>query len=210
MIDLLVVDDHTIFRAGLARLVSDEPDIRVTGEAADGNTALAMIRSHRYGVVLLDINMGARSGLDTLAAIRTEQPRLPVIMLSMYVEAQYARLALRSRANAYLSKDVGPDELLRAIRFVAGGGVYVTPALKLDTWRQAPALGDAPPHRALSPREMQVMLKIARGVPLTEIGVQMCVSVKTVGTHRTHILDKLGVSSNAELVQYAMRHGLVD
>lgn len=210
MIDLLVVDDHTIFRAGLARLVSDEPDIRVTGEAADGNAALAMIRAHRYGVVLLDINMGARNGLETLAAIRIEQPRLPVIMLSMYVEAQYARLALRSRANAYLSKDVGPDELLRAIRFVAGGGVYVTPALEPDTWRGVPAAGDAPPHQALSPREMQVMLKIARGVPLTEIGVQMCVSVKTVGSHRTRILDKLGVSSNAELVQYAMRHGLVD
>ncbi len=210
MIDLLVVDDHTIFRAGLARLVSDEPDIRVTGEAADGNAALAMIRSHRYGVVLLDINMGPRNGLETLAAIRAEQPRLPVIMLSMYVEAQYARLALRSRANAYLSKDVGPDELLRAIRFVAGGGVYVTPALEPDTWRGAPAAGDAPPHQGLSPREMQVMMKIARGVPLTEIGVQMCVSVKTVGSHRTRILDKLGVSSNAELVQYAMRHGLVD
>jgi DNA-binding NarL/FixJ family response regulator len=210
VIDLLVVDDHTIFRAGLARLVSDEPDIRVTGEAADGTTALAMIRNHRYGVVLLDINMGARNGLETLAAIRVDQPRLPVIMLSMYVEAQYARLALRSRANAYLSKDVGPDELLRAIRFVAGGGVYVTPALELDTLRSTPAAGDAPPHHALSPREMQVMLKIAGGVPLTEIGVQMCVSVKTVGSHRTRILDKLGVSSNAELVQYAMRHGLVD
>ena len=210
MIDLLVVDDHTIFRAGLARLVSDEPDIRVTGEAADGNAALAMIRSHRYGVVLLDINMGPRNGLETLAAIRVEQPRLPVIMLSMYVEAQYARLALRSRANAYLSKDVGPDELLRAIRFVAGGGVYVTPALALDTRRGTPAAGDMPPHQALSPREMQVMLKITRGVPLTEIGGQMCVSVKTVGSHRTRILDKLGVSSNAELVQYAMRHGLVD
>jgi DNA-binding NarL/FixJ family response regulator len=210
VIDLLVVDDHTIFRAGLARLVSDEPDIRVTGEAADGNAALALIRSHRYGVVLLDINMGPRNGLETLAAIRVEQPRLPVIMLSMYVEAQYARLALRSRANAYLSKDVGPDELLRAIRFVAGGGVYVTPALEPGTWRSAPAGSEAPPHQALSPREMQVMLKIARGVPLTEIGVQMCVSVKTVGSHRTRILDKLGVSSNAELVQYAMRHGLLD
>jgi two-component system, NarL family, invasion response regulator UvrY len=210
VIDLLVVDDHTIFRAGLTRLVSDEPDIRVTDEAADGNTALGLIRSRRYGVVLLDINMGPRNGLETLAAIRAEQPRLPVIMLSMYVEAQYARLALRSRANAYLSKDVGPDELLRAIRFVAGGGVYVTPSLKPDTWRSPSVAGDAPPHQALSPREMQVMLKIARGVPLTEIGVQMCISVKTVGSHRTRILDKLGVTSNAELVQYTMRHGLVD
>jgi len=210
MIELLVVDDHTIFRAGLTRLVSDEPDIQVTGEAADGNAALAMIRTHHYDVVLLDINMGTRNGLETLAAIRVERPRLPVIMLSMYVEAQYARLALRSRANAYLSKDVGPDELLRAIRFVARGGVYVTPSLEPDAWQPASAAGAGPEHQSLTPREMEVMLKIARGVRLTEIGVQLCLSVKTVGSHRTRILAKLGVSSNAELVQYAMRHALLD
>ena len=210
MIELLVVDDHTIFRAGLTRLVSDEADIRVTGEAADGTTALAMIRAHRYSVVLMDINMGARSGLETLTAIRAEQARLPVIMLSMYVEAQYAKLALRSRANAYLCKDVGPEELLRAIRFVADGRVYVTPGMDSHGWSGEPAAGYAPAHLAFTPREMQVMLKIARGVPLTEIGVQMCVSVKTIGSHRTHILEKLGATSNAELVQYAMRNGLVD
>jgi two-component system invasion response regulator UvrY len=209
MIDLLVVDDHTIFRAGIARLMSDEDDIRVTGEAGDAATALAMIRARRYDVVLLDINLGARNGLETLTTIRTEQPRLPVIMLSMYVEAQYARLALRGRANAYLSKDVGPDELLRAIRQVARGGVYVSAAAP----DLSPSAGDAPdrpPHHALSPREMQVMQKIARGVPLVTIGVQMCVSVKTISTHRTRILEKLGLSSNAELVQYAVRHGLLD
>jgi len=210
MIELLVVDDHTIFRAGLTRLVSDEPDIRVTGEAADGNAAMAMIRAHHYDVVLLDINMGTRNGLETLAAIRIDRPRLPVIMLSMYVEAQYARLALRSRANAYLSKDVGPDELLRAIRFVARGGVYAWPNLEPDASQSAPAAGDVPEHQSLTPREMEVMLKIARGVRLTEIGVQLCLSVKTVGSHRTRILAKLGVSSNAELVQYAMRHALLD
>jgi two-component system invasion response regulator UvrY len=151
MIDLLVVDDHTIFRAGLVRLVSDEPDMRVTGEAADGTTALAMIREHRYDVVLMDINMGARNGLETLAAIRVDWPRLPVIMLSMYVEAQYARLALRSRANAYLSKDVGPDELLRAIRHVAQGGVYVGVGLAPLLLADADGAADAAPHKALTP-----------------------------------------------------------
>lgn len=210
MIELLVVDDHTIFRAGIARLMSDESDIRVTGEASDGGAAMAMIRAGSYDVVLMDINLGARNGLEVLASIRAERPRLPVIMLSMYVEAQYARQALKARANAYLSKDVGPEELLRAIRHVATGGVYVTPGFAASSWMPAGAAGDAPPHAKLSPREMQVMLKIARGVPLTEIGVQMCVSVKTIGTHRGHILEKLGVASNAELVQYAVRHGLVD
>jgi two-component system, NarL family, invasion response regulator UvrY len=208
MIELLVVDDHTIFRAGITRLMSDEPDIRVTGEASDGASALAMIRAHHYDVVLMDINMGARNGLETLAAIRVERPRLPVIMLTMYAETQYARLALRSRANAYLQKDVSPDELLLAVRQVAGGGLYVTPAFVATAGADRP--GGAPTHESLSPREMQVMLKIARGVPLTEIGVQMCVSVKTIGSHRSRILEKLGVTSNAELVQYAVRNGLID
>jgi two-component system, NarL family, invasion response regulator UvrY len=207
MIKLLLVDDHTIFRAGITRLLSDEPDIEVAGECGDGVTALTMIRSHSYGVVLMDINMGARSGLDALTAIRAEQPRLPVIMLSMYAEAQYARLALKARANAYLPKDVGPDELLRAIRHVANGGVYVTLGLGVNM-RQP--VSDGPPHLSLTPREMQVMVKVAQGVSLTAIGVQMCVSVKTIGSHRSRILEKLGISSNAELVKYAVRHGLVD
>jgi len=211
VIHILVVDDHTIFRAGIARLVSDEPDLLVTGEAADGATALTMMREQRYDVVLLDINMGPRSGLETLAVIRAEWPRLPVIMLSMYVETQYARLALKSRANAYLSKDVGTNELLRAIRHVAQGGVYVTPTFASQARvREADSRCCGPLHESLSPREMQVMLKIARGVPLTAIGVQLCVSVKTIGTHRSRILEKLEVSSNAELIQYAVRHALVD
>ena len=210
MIDLLVVDDHTIFRAGLARLISDEPDLRVTGEAADSATALEMIRAHHYDVVLMDINMGARNGLETLAALRALRPRLPVIMLSMYAEAQYARLALLARANAYLSKDVGPDELLHAIRHVVQGGVYVGPGQAPFMLADAHDAPHAPTHHALTPREMQVMLKIASGAPLVEIGVQMSVSVKTISSHRSRILRKLGVASNAELVQYAMRHGLVD
>lgn len=208
MIELLVVDDHTIFRAGIRRLMSDEADIRVTGEAADSAGALAAIRSRHFDVVLLDIHLGARNGLETLAALRAEKPRLPVIMLTMYAEAQYARRALHAGASAYLSKDVSHEELLRAVRHVAGGGIYVTPGFAALGPSAAP--GGAPPHESLSPREMQVMLKIAAGVPLTEIGVQMCVSVKTIGTHRHRILEKLGVTSNAELVQYAVRHGLID
>jgi DNA-binding NarL/FixJ family response regulator len=208
MIRVLVVDDHTIFRAGIARLLSDEPDIAVTAQAADGATALALVRSQPFEAVLLDINMASRSGIETLQAIRAERPRLPVIMLSMYVESQYARLALKARANAYLSKDVSPEELLLAVRHVARGGVYVTPGFAVAT-PEEPAT-DRPPHENLSPREMQVLLKIVRGVPLTAIGSQILVSVKTVATHRARILEKLGVASNAELVQYAMRHGLVD
>jgi DNA-binding NarL/FixJ family response regulator len=208
MIELLVVDDHTIFRSGVRRLMSDEPDIRVTGEAADGATALALIRSQRFDVVLMDINMVPRNGLEVLASLRAERPRLPVIMLSMYVEPQYARQAMKGRANAYLSKDVSHEELIRAIRHVVKGGVYVSPSFEPSLLS---AIDDeAAPHTRLSPREMQVMEKIARGVSLTDIGTQMCVSVKTIGTHRAHILEKLGLKTNAELVQYAIHHGLLE
>jgi two-component system, NarL family, invasion response regulator UvrY len=206
-IRLLVVDDHKIFRAGIARLMLDEPDICVTGEAADGASALSLVRSHQYDVVLMDINMGARNGLQTLSALRAEYPRLPVVMLSMYVEAHYARLAHKARANAYLSKDIDTDELLRAIRHVADGGIWVTPAFGASA---ADTSTPESPHGALTPRERQVMMKIAQGIPLTDIGTELCLSVKTVGTHRGRILEKLGLASNAELVQYAMRERLVD
>lgn len=220
MIDLLVVDDHRIFRAGLVRLLSDEADIRVRGESGDSSQAMAMLRTVPCDLVLLDIAMGPQNGLDTLRQIRREFSRLPVIMLSMYEEAQYVRLAIKAGARAYLTKDVSPDELLRAVRRVAQGESYLPARLGSGRGRGAEAfdlnpVDDARPgtrqtHDALSPREMQVMLKIARGVSLTEIGIQMCVSVKTVSTHRAHILEKLGIVSNAELIRYALRHGLVD
>ena len=210
MIDLLLVDAHTIFRAGLKRLISDEPDMRVIDEASDGATALTKIRTGHFDVVVLDINMAGRSGLDTLAAIRAEKPRLAVLILSMYNEEQYAVLALRARANAYLSKDVNPEELLTAIRQVAKGGRYVSPSAAASLLMQMDRIGERSPHETLSPREMQIMMEIVQGKSLTDIGVQMCLSVKTIGSYRTRILEKLGVTSNAELVQYAMRNGLVD
>jgi DNA-binding NarL/FixJ family response regulator len=129
-------------------------------------------------------------------------------MLSMYVEPQYARQALKARANAYLSKDVSHEELIRAIRHVVKGGIYVSPSFEPSLL--ASSDDEAAPHTRLSPREMQVMDKIARGVSLTDIGNQMCVSVKTIGTHRAHILEKLGLKTNAELVQYAVHHGLLE
>ena len=210
MIDLLLVDDHAIFRAGLRRLISDESDMRVVEEAADGNAALALIRSRHFDVVVLDINMAGRSGLDTLAAIRAERPHLPVLMLSMYVEEQYVLMALRARANAYLTKDTVPDELTAAIRRVASGGHYVSPGAAANVLLHVGHGDERALHESLSQRERHIMMKIVNGQSLTEIGVQMSLSVKTVSTYRTRLLQKLAISSNAELVQYAMRNGLVD
>ncbi|RQR30148.1 MULTISPECIES: response regulator transcription factor [unclassified Burkholderia] len=209
MIDVLVVDDHKVFRAGLKRLISDETDIRVTDEAADGATALGKIRSGGYDVVLLDINMTGRNGLDVLQSIRRERPAIPVVMLSMYPEEQYAIVALRAHANAYLSKDAEPHELIAAIRQVAGGGQYLTSRAAARVLSQLSEKEAASPHAALLPREMQIFTRIVAGVSLTDIGHEMSLSVKTIGTYRSRILSKLGMASNAELVQYAMRYGLV-
>lgn len=206
MINLLVVDDHAIFRAGLRRLLSDESDMRVAAEASSGNEAMEMIRATRFDVIVLDINMTGRSGLDTLSAVRAEFPRLPVLMLSMYVEPQYTLMAMRANANAYLSKDTNPAELTTAIRRVAAGGHYmaVGAPTRMDLDERQVA------HESLSQRERHIMMKIVSGHSLTDIGVQMSLSVKTVSTYRSRMLRKLNITSNAELVQYAMRHGLID
>jgi two-component system, NarL family, invasion response regulator UvrY len=210
MIELLIVDDHTIFRAGMRRLMSDEADMQVVDEAPDGATALAKIRSRHYDVVVLDISMPGRNGLDTLAAIRAEKLHLPVLMLSMHNDEQYTLLALRARANAYLSKDVDADELKRAIRHVSNGGSYVPANLAASLLIHQHLPSERPPHEMLSPREMQIMMDIVKGKSLTDIGAQMYLSVKTVSTYRSRILQKMAVTTNAELVKYAMRTRLID
>lgn len=210
MIDVLIVDDHTIFRSGVRRLLSDEPDMRITDEARNGVEALAKLRARPMGVVLLDINMAGRSGLDVLAQIRDEWPRLPVIMLSMYPEDQYALVALRAGANGYVSKDMESSDLVGAIRAVAAGGKYMSSQVMQDLWRPQEAPPDQPPHHRLSARELHVMLQIVRGTSLTDIGSQLCLSVKTISTYRTRILEKLNLSSNADLVRYAIGHRLTE
>ena len=208
-IDVLLVDDHTIFRSGLKRLFLDEPDLHAADEARNGTEAMEKIRQRRFDLVLLDINMEGRSGLEVLAGIRTELPRLPVLMLSMYPEQQYALLAIQSGANGYIAKDAEPAELLRAIRRVAGGGQYLSPQAAPGVQMQLDGRDERPAHQRLTVREHQIMLMIVKGKSLTEIGEEMLISVKTVSTHRSHLLAKLGVSSNAELVLYAVRQGLI-
>lgn len=208
MIEVLVVDDHAIFRSGVSRLLSDELDLRVTGEAKNGREAIEQLRLHRYQAVLLDINMEGRSGLEVLERIRAEWPSQAVLMLSMYPEEQFATQALRAGAYGYLSKDADAPELLRAIRTVASGGRYISPNALGGVLLNIQDTGAHPPHQQLSAREMQIMLLIVQGVSLTEIGKRVFLSVKTVSTYRTRILVKLGLESNASLVRYALLHGL--
>ncbi|HET7794838.1 MAG TPA: response regulator transcription factor [Rhizobacter sp.] len=209
MIHVLVVDDHTIFRSGVQRLLLDETDIRMTGEAANGSEALDMIRRHRYDVVLLDINMDGRNGLDVLASVRAFERSLPVLMLSMYPEEQYALLAIQEGANGYIAKDAEPSELVQAIRRVASGGQYLSARAAPLVREQLDGRDARPAHQRLTVREHQIMLMMLKGMPLTQIGEEMLISVKTVSTHRANILEKLGVASTAELVLYAVRQGII-
>jgi DNA-binding NarL/FixJ family response regulator len=209
MIDVLVVDDHTIFRSGLQRLLLDEPDMRVVAEASNGVEALEQIGRRDFGVVLLDINMEGRNGLEVLASIRNTSATLPVLMLSMYPEEQYALVAVRGGANGYVAKDAAPAELIVGIRRVAAGGQYLSARAAPHVLDQLQGRDERPAHQRLTVREHQIMLMMLKGMPLTEIGEEMLISVKTVSTHRTHVLEKLGVASTAELVLYAVREGLI-
>jgi len=209
MIDVLVVDDHTIFRSGVQRLLQDEADVRMTGEASNGAEALERIRHHRYDVVLLDINMDGRNGFDVLASIRSLAPALPVLMLSMYPEEQYALVAIQDGASGYIAKDAEPAELVAAIRRVAGGGRYLSARAAPLVHAQLQGRDERPAHQRLTVREHQIMLMMLKGMSHAEIGEEMLISVKTVSTHRTNVLEKLGVTSTAELVLYAVRQGII-
>lgn len=210
MIKILVVDDHTIFRSGLRKLLSDEPDMRVDDEARDVGEMLAKLRRATFDVVLLDVSMAGRSGLEAMPSVRAEFPKLPVLLLSMYPAEQYAVVALRAGASGYLTKDAESEELILAIREVAAGRRYLSSTAAQRLLLQTVGGDeDQPPHHRLSAREHQIMLMIVQGISLTEIGKQMFISVKTVSSTRTRILQKIGVDSNAELVLYAVRHRIV-
>jgi DNA-binding NarL/FixJ family response regulator len=209
VIRVLVVDDHTIFRSGLRRLLLDEADIRVAGEAASGAEALAVLGGGAFDLALLDINLDGQSGLELLATLRRAHPALPVLMLSMYPEEQYALVAVQAGASGYLAKDAEPAELLAAIRAVARGGRYLSARVAPTIRSQLQGRDDRPPHQRLTVREHQILLMLLKGMPPAAIGEEMLISAKTVSAHRAHILEKLGVSGTAELVLYAVRQGIV-
>ena len=209
MIEILMADDHAIFRSGVRRLLSDEPDMRIVAEAANGQEALNYLRQRSFGLVLLDVNMSGRSGLDTLRRIHAEWPAQPVILLSMYPEAQYAPIALQAGAHGYLSKDRDAAELVAAIRIAAGGGYYLPSGMAPGNLLRTTAAGDAPPAwKRLTEREWHILRLIVKGVSLTDIGAALCLSVKTVSTYRGRVLEKLGLHSNADLVRYCLEHGI--
>lgn len=209
MIRVLVVDDHAIFREGVKQILDDVLDIQVEGEASNGRDALDLVLRDEWDVMLMDLSMPEGGGLETLRQVRTIRPKLPVLILSMYPETQYAVRVLKAGAAGYLNKDAAPDELVSAIRKVAEGRKYVTPEV---AERLITQLGPHPtllPHEALSEREFQVMRLLASGKTVSEISDELALSVKTISTYRARILEKMGMGSNAELTRYALENRLV-
>lgn len=210
MTTLLIVDDHMIIRRGLRQILSESPAIGEIHEAEDGPSALRLLRSTPVHVVLLDIALGERDGLDVLKTLHGEFPRLGVIMLSVYPENQFALRAMRGGAHAYLNKGCSPDILFAAIAKVASGGLYITPVvaeLLAQNVRGGPD-DEKPPHEALSNREFQVLQLLAQGRSVGQIAQQLTLSANTISTYRARIFEKLNLHNPADLFSYAARHWL--
>jgi two-component system invasion response regulator UvrY len=208
VIKVLVADDHAVVRRGLRQILSETRDIVVGGEAQNANELMEKIRGERWDVVVLDINFGTASGLELLKDIVRDRPGLPVVILTVFAEAQYAVRALRSGAAGFLNKETAPDLLIAAVRKVAEGGRYVTPELA-EHLATFVAKGEQAAHEALSNRELQVLTMIGSGKTVSEIARELSLSVKTVSTHRVRILAKMGMRTNAELTAYAIKNALV-
>ena len=209
MIRVGIVDDHAIVRSGLKQFIGDQVDLRVTGEASDGAGALQLARGGEVDVLVMDIAMPDQSGVDALAAIKARFPDLPVLIFSGYPEAHYATALLRQGASGYLCKECDPEEIASAIRTVARGRRYITPAVAELLADQMSGGAVRPPHEALSERELQVFLRLARGETVGDMAGAMNLSVKTVSTYRTRVLEKLKLHTNSELTYYALKNGLI-
>jgi DNA-binding NarL/FixJ family response regulator len=210
MIRVLLADDHAIVRAGLKEILADTGDIEVAGEATNGHEVLDLVRAREFDLAVLDMSMPGRNGIELIKLVKAERPKLRVLVLSMHGEQQYAVRAVKAGASGYLTKESAPDRLVAAIRRIAAGGAYVSPEtaerLVLDA---APGAQEAP-HARLSDREFQVFQMIAAGGSVTEIARTLSLSVKTVSTHKTHVMEKMGFANQAELIRYALENKLID
>ena len=209
MIRLLVADDHQLIREGLKQILAAAAGIEVAAEASNGDEALALVKAQDFDLVLLDMSMPGLSGIQLIKRLKLERPKLLILVLSMHGETQYAARALKAGASGYLTKDSASEQLVGAIRKVAAGGVYLTDATAASLVRSPSAL-DLPSHEKLSDREFEIFRLLAAGRGPTEIAGQLRLSVKTVSTHKMRILEKLNLGNAAELVRYALEHGLLD
>jgi two-component system, NarL family, invasion response regulator UvrY len=210
MIKVLIADDHAVVREGVRQILSDTPDITVVAEARDGHEVVEKVRAEPLDIVVLDITMPGKSGIEALADIKRERPNLPVLILSVHSEEQYGPRILKAGASGYLPKDSAPDQLVQAIRKAVVGGKYISTLLAEKLASELGSDGARPLHEALSDREYQVLCMIGRGKTIKEIAEILTLSDKTISTYRARILEKMNMKNNGELTHYAIRQGLVN
>lgn len=210
MIRIVIADDHTIVREGLKQLLATDPDLEVVGEARDGLEAMHWVRATPFDVLLIDISMPGRSGLEVIRQIKAEKPKLRILVLSMHEEHQYAVRAIRAGASGYLTKDSASTLLITALRKVAAGGAYISAEVAEQLALGAMPHAEQAPHTTLSDREFQVLRMLAAGQTVSDVAARVNLSVKTVSTHKTRLMHKLGVTTNTELLRYAIQHRLTE
>lgn len=210
MIRVLICDDHAIVRQGLRQVIGETADIRAVAEAGGYPEVMKHLRDGEIDMLLLDISLPGKNGIDVLKIVKKEFPRLPVLILSMYAEDQYAVRAIRAGASGYLTKQSAADQLITAIRQVVAGRKYITPELAEALANTLGRNMDLMPHETLSDREYQTLCLIASGRALSQIAGELSLSAKTVSVYRARLLEKMGLRNNAELINYALKHGLVE
>jgi two-component system invasion response regulator UvrY len=210
VIKVLVADDHGIVRRGLRQILTESPDVMVGGEAATADEVMRYVLGEPWSVILLDLKLPGSSGLELLMRIRRERPQFAVLILTMYPEDQYAVRALKAGAAGFLTKETAPDKLVDAVRKVAAGGRYVSAELAETLASLLAGEGNGAPHERLSDREFEVLKMLASGKTVSQVAEILSLSVKTVSTHRTRLLKKMSMTTNAELTHYALRNGLVE
>ena len=210
MIRIGIVDDHAIVRSGLRNFFADHVDLRVVGEAANGREAIDLVRTTEMDVLLMDLAMPGQSGLDALAMIRAKAPDVGILILSGYPEEHYAMNLIRQGASGYLNKECDPAEIVEAVRTIALGKRYITPAVAELLAQQLNRPNDVASHEQLSEREFQVFLKLAKGETAGDIARSLSLSVKTVSTYRTRVMEKMSLNSNSDLTYYALKNKLID
>jgi len=210
VIKILIADDHAVVRRGLKQILAEEPNMAVFGEACNAQEVLKNVREQNWDIVILDITMPDRSGLEVLKELKNIRPKLPVLILSIHPEEQYAVRVLKAGAAGYMTKESAPEELVKAVRKVIRGSKYISPSLAEKLAFDLETDSEKPLHETLSDREYQVMCMIASGKTVKEIAKKLYLSVKTISTHRARILEKMKMKTNAELTHYAIKNRLVD
>jgi len=210
MIRIVIADDHEIVRAGLKQIISDDEDMEVLGESNNGENLIELVKKNDYDLVLLDLKMSGISGIDVIKHLKIIKPDLPVIVLSMHAEDQYAVRTIKAGASGYLTKETAAENLITAIRRVVAGGKYISPTLAETLADSIAGGGTELPHEKLTDREFQVLCMIASGKTVSEIGSELFLSVKTISTYRQRVLEKMNLKNNSELTHYAIKNNLLD